>query len=414
VAVTAPRPDSAPADGVDGPVARRRRAVAAIVAATVLTLPFGTIYAFSVLLAPMEAMLGIGRADMAFVFSLATVTLTVGMVSAPRLYRRVAPVTLLLAAGLLSAAGLAVAATAGSLLQLALGYGVLFGLGGGIVFTTLQQGMNQAVVSRTGLANGYFVSLYPLGAMIGAPLLGWAIAAHGLRVALVALSVAILLSSAVAAWLYRAAALTMRDPGAPPAADDARRWDVFLRLFGVFFLAAAAGLTVMSQAVGILKAYGADTGLAIAATSALTGAIAAARLGGGVLVDRFAPPQVGACAHLLALGGALLLLAWPSPSMAIAGLTMIGCGYGLVSGMTAGAIAQYWHRNAFGRVAGQIYIAWCLAATTLPLLAGWIYDRSQSYQGAMMLAAAVNLLGAVVALSLPGRGTRRTEPAAPP
>jgi nitrate/nitrite transporter NarK len=82
--------------------------------------------------------------------------------------------------------------------------------------------------------------------------------------------------------------------------------------------------------------------------------------------------------------------------------------------MTAGAIAQYWHRNAFGRVAGQIYIAWCLAATTLPLLAGWIYDRSQSYQGAMMLAAAVNLLGAVVALSLPGRGTRRTEPAAPP
>jgi len=414
MAVTAPRPAAGPADAADGPVAQRRRAVAAIVAATVPTLPLGTIYAFSVLLAPMEAMLGIGRADMALVFSLATIMLTAGMVGAPRLYRRVAPVRLLLAAGLLSAAGLAIAATADGLLQLALGYGVVFGLGGGVVFTTLQQGMNQAIVSRTGLANGYYVSLYPLGAMIGAPLLGWGISAYGLRATLAALSVVIVLSIAVAAWLYRAAGLTMRDPGAPPADDDARRWDVFARLFAVFFLAAAAGLTVMSQAVGILKAYGADTGLAIGATSALTGAIAAARLGGGVLVDRFSPPRVGACAHLIALCGSLLLLAWPSPSVAIAGLTLIGCGYGFVSGMTAGAIAQYWHRNAFGRVAGQTYIAWCLAATTLPILAGWLYDRSHSYHGAMMLAAAVNLLGAVVALSLPGRGTRRAAAAAAP
>ena len=88
---------------------------------------------------------------------------------------------------------------------------------------------------------------------------------------------------------------------------------------------------------------------------------------------------------------------------------MIGCGYGFVSGMTAGAIAQYWHRNAFGRVAGQIYVAWCLAAITLPMVAGWLFDRTQGYHGAMMLAAGVNLLGAALSLSLPrraGRGPR--------
>jgi OFA family oxalate/formate antiporter-like MFS transporter len=392
--------------------AQRRRTVAAIVAATVPTLPFGTIYAFSVFLAPMEAMLGIGRADMAFVFSLASITLTIGMVGAPRLYRRFAPVGLLILAGLLSAAGLVVAAAAGSLAQLALGYGVLFGLGGGVVFTTLQQGLNQAVASRTGLANGYYVSLYPLGAMIGAPLLGWAIAAQGLRVTLAALAVTILMSTVVAAWLYRAAALQMRDTGAPGVDEDERRRDVFVRLFGVFFLAAAAGLTVMSQAAGILKAYGAGTALALGATSFITGAIAAARLCGGWLVDRFEPPRVGAGAHLLALSGALALLAWPSPAMAVAGLTLIGGGYGIVSGMTAGAIAQYWHRNAFGRVAGRTYIAWCLAAITLPMIAGWLYDRTHGYHGAMMLAAAVNLAGAGLSLSLPRRAARRVDASA--
>lgn len=117
--------------------------------------------------------------------------------------------------------------------------------------------------------------------MIGAPLLGWAIAAHGLRATPAVPAITVRVATTVAAWLYRAYGLRMRDAGAPAADDDARRRDVFARLFGVFFLAAAAGLT------------------------------------------------------------------------------MIGCGCGIVSGMTAGAIAQCWHRNAFGRVAGRICIAWC-------------------------------------------------------
>jgi OFA family oxalate/formate antiporter-like MFS transporter len=387
----------------DSPLTARRRAATALLAATVANLPFGTIYAFSVFLAPMEAMLGIGRADMTFVFSLASVTLTAGMVGAPQLYGRFAGGTVVLVAGALGAAGLVVAATADSLAQLALGYGVMFGLGGGVTLTTLQQGMNQAVVARTGLANGYYVSLYPLGAMIGAPLLGGAIGLYGLRITLAGLGVVVLLACAAAAWLYRTAGLRMRDPGAPAAVADANRSDVFARLFGVFFLAAAAGLMVLSQAAGILTAYGAQTGLALGATAFITGAIASARLGGGWLVDRFEASRVAAGAHLLALGGSLLLLAAPSPVVAVASLTMIGSGYGIVSGMTAGAIAQYWHRNAFGRVAGRMYIAWCLAAISLPLLAGWLFDRSQGYHGGMMLAAAVNLLGAGLSFSLPRR-----------
>ena len=37
-----------------------------------------------------------------------------------------------------------------------------------------------------------------------------------------------------------------------------------------------------------------------------------------------------------------------------------------------------------------------------PVLAGWLYDRTQGYAGAMAVAAAVNLIGALMALSLPG------------
>jgi MFS family permease len=157
----------------------------------------------------------------------------------------------------------------------------------------------------------------------------------------------------------------------------------------------------MSQAAGIVQAYGGQTLMALGATTAITGAIAVARLTGGWLVDRFAVPQVAAGAHLFSLTGAILLSLWPSPVMAIGALAMIGMGYGFISGSTAGAIAQYWHRNAFGRVASQLYIAWCVAAVSLPVLAGWLYDQTQGYGTAVMIAAAGNVLGALLSLGLP-------------
>ncbi len=379
----------------------RQRAAAAIAAATVLNLPFGTLYAFSVFLQPMEAMLAISRAEMTFVFGLATISLTAGMNLAPRLYRRLPPLLLVLASGAGSATGLALTAAADGLAQFAIGYGLLFGLGGGIGFIVVQQAVNQTVTSNRGLANGYVVALFPLGAMIGAPVFGWAIEAHGLRATLAGLGVTVLLAAAVTGALLRIARIRMYDDSAPVAGEERPQRRVFLLLFGVFFLAAAAGLTVMSQAAGIIQAYGGKTGLALGATTLITGAIAAARVGGGWLVDRYAIPRVAAGAHLWSLAGALLLTLWPGPLVAVPALAMIGMGYGIVSGLTAGAIAQYWHRNAFGRIAGRLYIAWCIAAISLPVLAGWLYDRTQGYGAAVLIATGVNVLGMLLALRLP-------------
>lgn len=386
----------------------RQRAFAALAAATVLNLPFGTIYAFSVFLKPMEAMLGISRAQMTLVFALATISLTVGMNLAPWLYRRIPAVPLAVASGLASGAGLWLTASASGFTELLIGYGVLFGLGGGVAFILVQQGVNQTVTSGSGLVNGYVVGLYPMGAMIGAPLFGWAIAHWGLRATISGLGAAVVFAALLAAWLIRLADVRMYDPSPSSTEDERGRTGVFALLFTVFFLAAAAGLTVMSQAAGIVAAYGGQTVLALGATTLITGLIAGARIGGGWLVDRFEVPTVAIGAHLWSLTGALMLSLWPGPWMAILGLAMIGMGYGFVSGLTAGAIARYWHRNAFGRVAGRLYIAWCIAAISLPVLAGWIYDRTQGYGAAVLIAAAGNVLGALIATRLPRSRSVRT------
>lgn len=380
----------------------RHRPIAALLAATVVNLPFGTLYAFSVFLKPMEALLGATRAEMSFVFGLATVTLTIGMNFAPQLYRRIAPVWLAVACGLLSGAGLWLSASASSFVHFALGYGVLFGPGAGVLFIVSQQAVNQTVVKRSGLANGYVVSLYPLGAMLGAPVFGWSIQAFGVRPTLAGLGAVVLVACAIAAVLLRAAEIRMLDASATEVEGE-RLGRTFYLLTAVFFLAAAAGLTVLSQAAAIVQAYGGAAALAVGATTFITGAVGAARIAGGWLVDHFAAARVGVAAHVCSLVGAAMLSLIPSPVTAAFALGLIGIGYGIVSGLAAGAIAQYWHKNQFGRVASRLYIAWCAAAISLPVLAGALFDRTGSYASAVWIAAAINVLGVLVARLLPVR-----------
>jgi MFS family permease len=157
----------------------------------------------------------------------------------------------------------------------------------------------------------------------------------------------------------------------------------------------------------MIATYGGATTLAVAATTVLTGAIAAARIGGGWLVDRLAVPHVMCAAHALALAGGLLLTLFPAPVTAVLGLGMIGVGYGFVSGSTAAGVGLYWPPSNYGRIAGRTYIAWCLAAICLPVLAGYLFDVTRSYAWAILIAGCANLLGMALALTLP----RKAAPA---
>lgn len=383
---------------------RTTRPWAAIAAVTVLTLPLGSIYAFSVFLKPIETELGIPRAALSFVFGLATVGFTLGMNLAPMLYRLASPAMLIVANAAVSALGIALSAQAGGLPMLLLGYSLVFGISGGVIFIMLQQAVNILVRTRIGLLNGFVLSLWPIGAMIAAPVFGWSNARHGYHATLLGLAAAILVCGALASWLTIHAGSTLPVPhrGAKVEVDQARRAIMF-RLCAVFFLAAAAGLTVLSQAAGIVAAYGGGAAAAIWAATGITAVIGCGRLSGGWLVDKMLVPFVSAGAHLVALAGTVALTIWPSPEVAVLALSLIGLGYGLVSGSTAGAIAVYWPKPMYGQVAGRVYIAWCVAAVTLPVLAGHLFDLTGGYRATVMIAGCGNLAGCVLALGLPRR-----------
>src|SRR5207245_377244 len=203
----------------------RHSAWRVVAAATALNLPIGSLYAFSVFLKPLEALLGLSRADLAFVFALAAAGFGIGMNLAPYVYRVAPPPVLVLGCAISSTLGVALAATAGGLTQLAVGYGLLFGAGGGASYILVQQAVNLVVTRRRGLANGYVVSLLPAGAMIAAPLFGWCVGALGVRAALWALAAVLATTGAISAWLIAQSNVTPAPAGAAaaPAAAAGRR-----------------------------------------------------------------------------------------------------------------------------------------------------------------------------------------------
>jgi MFS transporter, OFA family, oxalate/formate antiporter len=387
--------------------ARTERFWAALLAATLMNLPLGSVYAFSVLLRPIEQELAIPRSALSLVFGLATVGFTVGSVGAAFLYRVAPAPILVLVSALVAAGGLLTAATASGLAQLLLGYGVVFGTGGGVTYILLQQGVNMLVRRRQGLVNGYIVSLYPMGAMIATPAFHACNEAYGWRTTLGGLATVLVICGIAAALLARLSGSRLAAPAAAASEErPAILGATFLKLSTTFFLAAAAGLMVLSQAREIVATYGGVAALAVAATTGLTGAIALARISGGWLVDRFAVPYVMCAAHGLALGGGLLMSLLPAPGTAVLGLGMIGLGYGFVSGATAGGIGIYWRPADYGRVAGRTYIAWCLAAVSLPVLAGYLFDMTRAYGTAVLIAAGANVAGMAMALTMPRHGWR--------
>jgi len=377
----------------------------ALTAATLCNLPFGTLYAFSVFLGSFEQALGASRSELAAVFALATCTLTAGMNLSPRLFGLMPASVIIGLSALAGTIGVVIAALATSLIELAIGYGILFGVGGGVAFIAMQQGVNMAVRTHLGLVNGYITSLYPTGAMIAAPLFGWGLARWGVQATLLALAVTIAVTGIFVVLIMLYGGVRMQAPaGAADSDGKTPPAQLFWRMAAVFFLAAAAGLMVMSQSFGIIVAYGGETALALFATTAITGAIAAARLGGGWLLDRFSIPGVIMFSHGWSLAGVAALSLFPVPWVSVIALAMIGMGYGFVSGSTAGAIAYYWPASVFGRVASRLYVAWCAAALSLPILAGHLYDLTGGYGTAILVAGCGNLAGILVGSRLPRQG----------
>ena len=135
-----------------------------------MNLALGTLYAWSVFVAPLEKQFGWKRADTSMVFTIAVVVFALSFVVAGRIQDKIGPLYCSLAGGILVSLGFFLCAYTTSLNYLFICFGVIGGLGNGFGYATPIPVMAKWFPDKRGLAVGIAVGGYGAGSAIFGPL----------------------------------------------------------------------------------------------------------------------------------------------------------------------------------------------------------------------------------------------------
>jgi len=363
-----------------------------------LSLAFGSLYAFAVLLTPLEARLGVSRADVSLVNSAAIVSLTVGVLLSPWALRRVTPARLSLAIGAGAAAGLAVAATGWGYMSLFLGYGLIFGFANGMAYSLFLEQAASAMPEARGFAIGLATAAYAVGTALFSPLLG-SLAAISPTAALLFQATAIAAAAVLAALLWSGAALAAGEAPAETTALPLPRLRL-IHFWTIYFLGACGSLMMIVHAVAMLNAWQAPPLFGQMAPSLIAVGNILGSAGGGRWADRAG--AVLALGVPLALSVAVLagllvpLGAWPWLAL----LTLGGAAYGALIAAIPAVIRNEAGAGGFTRAFGLVFTAWGAAGFAGPYLAGLVFDATGSYAVAIAIAAVAALTALVLCLAV--------------
>ncbi len=385
-----------------------RRGVMVVTAGMVMMIVLGSVHAFSVFLEPLENRFAVSRGETSLTYSLALVSLTISVLFAHHVFRRVRAVPLMILVGGLAAGGCLLAAHANSLAMVWLGYGVLFGAANGLGYAYALQGSAQANPERAGFAMGLITACYALGAVL-APLPFDILIKHsGFEGAMVGLGGAIVIVMPVAAFLLHKSGAVLRVD--EPAVDDVdtpvtlgRDGGRILILWLGYGTAVTAGLMAIGHAAGIARAGGLSSGGVLAAPVVIAVFNLGGSLLGGWFADRMALNRVlFAVAALSSV--ALFAMALTSGALSIlAGLAIVGFGYGATIAVYPAAVASVFGAVRGVKAYGYIFTAWGTAGLAGPALAGYLFGQSGSYTVPLMVAGVAGLVSCLTVRFLPER-----------
>jgi OFA family oxalate/formate antiporter-like MFS transporter len=377
--------------------ATSRQVVSSAAAVVILMSAIGTLYSWSIFVAPIEAEFERSRSVTSMVFAVATTAFTVAMLAGDSITRGRSLRSSAFVACLLGAGGLALSAAAGSIWLILLGFGALFGLSNGFVYGISLQVAQQTTATQRGLLTGIAVSSYMLGSAIGTPLISASVTLWNYRVTMLILAGYLAVSGVLACLFLRRSPIGSSSSGQMPAAAESRpnARDMAI-LWTAFLLSSAVGVTTLAHAAPLaasLDGVGQDLALAVM-LSALGNGIG--RLAGGWLSDRL--PARALLSGAPALSGVALatVMAIPTIDVLLVSLFVVGVGYGCIAGCLPAIVARTYGVHRLASIYGRLFTAWGVAGLLAPYLGGLSFDREGNYSTAIAAAVLAATMAAML------------------
>ena len=374
--------------------------VRTLVAAAVINLAVGTLFAWSILQPPLRGEFGAELDQLSAIFSAALLVFAGVVLAAGKLTDRHSPRLLAALAGVAAGVGLALAAAAPSLAVVAGGFGVLFGLASGLGYVTVVTVAATRFGARRGMAVSVVVGAYAAGPILAGPLGTIAIQAWGWRAFLMLLASAVsVLTLAASPWLpSRPARDGERGGGRVPRSARAGLW----ALWTLFLCATMPGLAAFTFATDIVV----ERGLSIVAAGAVVATMGAGnligRLAAGPVSDRVGT-QATMRSNVALLATAVAALGWGAGGLAaVLALPLIGLQYGAISALLPGATNDLVGDAGFGAAYGRAFSSWGIAGVLGPAAGAWLHQQSGGYALAFRLSLVAAAVAWVVLIRLRG------------
>ncbi len=393
------------------------------IAALVINLAAGNLYAWGVLGKAAVNKWGWTRTQAAMPFALATATFAITMIFAGRLQDKLGPRRIALLGGLVMGGGFLWAGQTQAPAVLSAAY-ALVGVGIGLAYAaTTPAAIKWHPTSRRGLITGLVVSGVGLAAVYAAPLTQWLLGGHGISgtftylgwgtIVVIALA-AMVVTNPPAGYVAPASGKSMTPTNSPasplPTLRQEMDWPAMLKtgrfylLWLIFVLAAAPGLLMISNIVLIAEKQAAWKS-GFVAVMLLAAMNAAGRIVSGWISDRLGRRGTMLLVFLLQAANMALFGFYTTPALIIIGVAVCGICYGAIFALMPAAAADFYGVKNLGVNYGLLFTAFGVAGTAGSLLGGKVGDVFKTYQPAYWIVTAMLLLAALLTIPLASRRT---------
>lgn len=367
----------------------------------VWTLEPGMYTSFGVFFKPISADMGWSRATVSGAFTMASLMLAVFSPISGALADRYGPRTLVMTSGVLVGVGYAMLSTTQTLWQF-YAFFLLIGVSMGIAFAPITSTVVRWFAEKRGLALGITSLGTGLGGMVFPPLANHLIGVWGWRGAYlffgILLGVLVILSGSLLRRSPQERGLLpygAKEAGAEASGAAAGGYSLRQALatgaFWRVFFSAMAFVFGFALVQAHLVPHATDQGLT-PATAALVMAViggsnSLGRLGLGALSDRVGRKPM-LFVLLLVVSGAMLFLIWTrEPWTFFLFAVVFGLAYGGAVVSWMGIQGDFFGVASVGAILGATQTGTNTGGASGPLLAGYVFDATQSYSQVFIVAA---------------------------
>ncbi len=384
-----------------------------VVGALLMNLSLGSLYAWSIFVAPLEKEFGWNRAQTSWTFTIAIFVFGVAFVIAGRMQDKVGPFRVSLIGSVALGLAFVLASFTHSLTWAYVTLGVVLGFGNGFGYATPIPVLSKWFPDKRGLAVGLAVAGYGAGsAIIGLPFVGPAMLKNlGWRGTFMALGIAYFVATAIASFLLKNPPVGWKPEGwapAPASKVTASTYDYapsemmktkqFPLLWVAYCLGASAGLMTISQLIPFAKSVGLPA--AAASLALLIGAVgnASGRIFSGWLSDGIGRLQTLRLMILISAIAMPFIANVTNLTYVYAMIIVVYYCFGTILSVMPSTTADFFGTKNLGVNYGSLFTAYAVAGIVGPMIGGYMFKTYSNYTVAFYTAGVLALIAFVCIL----------------